>query len=447
MIDRNTHSPFKFRSLDDLRSAIRDLGLDLAVEEDLSCLTKPITIAGRAVPNAMAVQPMEGCDGTEDGSPGELTFRRYHRFGAGGAGLIWFEACAVVREGRANPRQLWLHDGNKGDFARLLQECLDSAKESMGSAHRPFTVLQLTHSGRYSRPGDAPAPIIAYHDPLLDPTRQVHPDQPPISDDELRALVDAFVRTARLAFEVGFDAVDVKACHRYLNNELLAAHTRTGEYGGSYENRTRFFKEVVGRLRSELGEDKIITSRMNIFDGHPYPYGWGMDPANPDAPNLDEPKRLVRELHEMGLDLINITMGNPYYTPHINRPYDKPIDGGYYPQEHPLAAVERLVSLTRQAREGLPNLAVVGSGYSWLRNLWPHIAAAEIRRGGVQLVGMGRQGFAYPQFAKEIIQTGKLDRKHTCISCSCCSQIMRMGGMAGCVPFDADVYGPIYRNG
>ncbi len=440
MIDPAAHAPFRFRSLDDLRDAIRELHLDMDVDDDLSCLTRPVTIGGRIIPNAMAIQPMEGCDGTADGSPGELTFRRYRRFGAGGAGLIWFEACAVVLEGRANPRQLWLHDGNKGSFARLLQECLDAAQESMGPAHRPYTVLQLTHSGRYSKPGDTFDPVIAYHDPYLDPTRNVPPDQSPISDDELKSLEDAFVQAARLAFEVGFDAVDVKACHRYLNNELLAAHTRAGEFGGSYENRTRFMKEVMLRIRSELGEDKIVTSRLNIFDGHPYPYGWGMDPSNPDAPNLDEPRRLIHEFHDMGLELLNITMGNPYYTPHINRPYDKAVDGGYYPQEHPLIGVERLVKLARQAREGLPNLAVTGSGYSWLRHLWPHVAAAEIRRGGVQLVGMGRQAFAYPGFAKEIIETGRLDRRHTCISCSRCSQIMRTGGMTGCAAFDREVY-------
>lgn len=440
MIDRSVHSTFRLRNPDDLRAAINELGLDMGVQEDLSCLTRPVNVCGHTVPNAMAIQPMEGCDGAADGSPGELTFRRYRRFGAGGAGLIWFEACAVVHEGRANPRQLWLHEGNKGNFARLLRECLDAARESMGAGHRPFTVLQLTHSGRYSKPGDAFAPVIAFHDPLLDPTRNVPPDQTPISDDELKALEDAFVQSARLAFEVGFDAVDVKACHRYLNNELLAAHTRAGEFGGSYENRTRFIKEVVLRIRSELGEDKIVTSRMNVFDGHPYPYGWGMDPSSPDAPNLDEPRHLIRELHDMGLGLLDITMGNPYYTPHINRPYDKAVDGGYYPPEHPLIGVERLVSLTRQARGGLPGLAVVGSGYSWLRHLWPCVAAAEIGRGGVQFVGMGRQAFAYPGFAKEIIETGGLDRKHTCISCSCCSQIMRTGGMTGCAAFDREIY-------
>ena len=432
MLDRKTHAPFRLSSLDELRSAIEQLGLDLAVSEDVSWLTRPVEVAGRTIANSMAIQPMEGCDGTADGSPGELTYRRYRRFGAGGAGLIWFEACAVVPWGRANPRQLWIHKENQDSFARMLGETLEAAGD-----HRPFTVLQLTHSGRYTKPD----PVIAFHDPFLGPARGIPPDQPVISDEELEALEDAYIEAARLAFEAGFDAVDIKSCHRYLINELFAGHTRKGKYGGSYENRTRFLKNVVRKIQP-LG---MVTCRLGIHDAHPYPYGWGSDEAC--QPALDEPKRLVRELHEMGLALINITMGNPYYRPHVNRPYDRPAEEGYCPEEHPLVGVERLVNLTCQVREGLPNLTVVGSGYSWLRNLWPYIAATEIEQGNVQIVGLGRQGFAYPDFAREIIETGKLDRRHTCISCSSCTQIMRDGGMSGCVPFDREVYGPIYREG
>ena len=447
MISRTTHAPFRLASPDELRAAIEELGLDLSVEEDISCLSRRVKVAGHVIPNSMAVHPMEGCDGTAEGAPGELTFRRYRRFGAGGAGLLWFEACAVVPEGRANPRQLWIHRWTKDAFARLLEDARKAAAESMGKKHRPFAVLQLTHSGRYSRPGKSPAPVIAYHDPYLDPTRGIAANSLVISDDELKALEDAYVAAARLAFEAGFDAVDIKACHRYLVNELLAAHTRNGEYGGSYENRTRFLKNIIGRIHAELGRDRIVTCRLGIHDAHPYPYGWGMDRKDPTAPDLDEPKRLVRELHEMGVPLVNITMGNPYYNPHVNRPFDRPVEGDSCPEEHPLVGLERLISLTQQVREGLPNLVVVGSGYSWLRNLWPYVAAAEIRRESIQLIGVGRQAFAYPGFAKEIIETGKLDRRRTCIACSSCTQIMRDGGMAGCVPFDTEVYGPIYREG
>ena len=447
MIQSNIHAPFRLADLNELRDAVAQLGLDISVEEDTSYLARTVSVADRVVPNSMCIQPMEGCDGTADGAPDTLTFRRYRRFAAGGAGLLWFEACAVVPEGRANPRQIWLHHDTKDEFARLLEECRKAAVESMGDEHTPFAVLQLTHSGRYSRPVDEPAPVLAFHDPLLDADRGIPADYPVISDDELEGLEDAYVAAAKLAFEAGFDAVDVKSCHRYLLNELLAAHTRKGRYGGSYENRTRFLRNVVGKILAEVGADRTVTCRLGIHDAHPYPYGWGMDKDDPSKPDLSEPKRLVQELHELGMPMIDITMGNPYFNPHINRPYDRPVEGADYPHEHPLVGVARLIGLTREIQRHVPEMVVVGSGYSWLRNLWPHVAAANIRDGNMRIVGVGRQAFAYPGFAKEILETGKLERRHTCIACSSCTQIMRDGGRTGCVPFDSEVYGPIYREG
>jgi NADPH-dependent glutamate synthase beta subunit-like oxidoreductase/2,4-dienoyl-CoA reductase-like NADH-dependent reductase (Old Yellow Enzyme family) len=447
MISPDVHSPFRLASLEDLRKAVDELRLDIPAEEDTSILAQPVALADHILSNSMGVQPMEGCDGTPHGAPDELTFRRYKRFAAGGAGLLWFEACAVVPEGRANPRQLWIHAGTKDAFARLLDEVRRSAAESMGAGHKPFCVLQLTHSGRYSRPSGKPQPMIAFHDPILDADRGIPADYPVVTDDYLQSLEDAFVEAAKLAFEAGFDAVDIKSCHRYLLNELLAAHTRPGKYGGSYTNRTRFLKNVIRRVLDIAPPGRIVTCRLGIYDAHPYPYGWGVDPEEPGKPNLDEPKRLVQELRDMGVPLINITMGNPYYNPHVNRPYDRPVEGGVYPNEHPLVGVARLIGLTGQITQSVPGIVVVGSGYSWLRNLWPHVAAAGIRRGWMHIAGVGRQAFAYPAFAKEIIETGRLERRHTCITCSSCTQIMRDGGRTGCVPFDSEIYGPIYREG
>lgn len=446
MIQKDKHAGFRFKNPGELKGAIDALGLSIPLEEDTSFLSRPLEVAGRVIPNSMAVHPMEGADGTLDGAPDVLTFRRYKRFAAGGAGLLWLEACAVVPEGRANPRQLMLTKHNRDEYARLLDASHKAAAESMGPDHRPFTVLQLTNSGRYSRPVDSPRPIIAFHDPILDRDKGLPDDYPLISDDELERLEDAYVDSAKLAFELGFDAVDIKACHRYLTNELLAAHTRKGRYGGSYENRTRLLKNVVGKVMAIAG-DRIVTCRLGIHDAHPYPYGWGMSAEDPMQPDLSEPKRLVLELHEMGMPIINITMGNPYFWPHVNRPYDRPIAGGHYPQEHPLVGVDRLMGLTRELQQSAPGIAVIGSGFSWLRNLWPYVAAGSLRDGAVKMVGLGRQSFAYPGFAKEIVETGRLQLRHTCISCSCCTQIMRDGGKAGCVPFDSEVYGPIYREG
>lgn len=401
---------------------------------------------------------MEGCDGDALGRPDKLTVRRYERFAAGGAGLIWAEAIAVVEEGRANPRQLWLHQGSKEAFAAMVRRAKEKAAEANGAGHRPVMIAQLTHSGRYSKPGPAPKPIIPQRDPYRDPmTPQPKPnpnrkskisdDWPLVTDEYLDQLQDAYVEAARIAFEAGFDAVDIKSCHGYLINELLACHNRPGKYGGPFENRTRFLLEVIDRIHGELGDEARIVTRLGIYDAIPYPYGWGVDKNDYTRPDLTEPKRLIALLRQRGVRLINITIANPYYNPHVGRPFNEPIVGGYAEPEHPLVGVARLVRLTGKMQREFPDVAFVGTGYSWLRTLFANVGAANKTNGLVTLVGAGRMGFAYPDFARDIIRDGRMYPEKVCIGCSACTQIMRDNGRTGCVIRDNETYGPIFRRG
>ena len=257
---------FSYHNLDELKEDISRRGLDLPSSDDFSILATPVRFGRLEVPNRLAVQPMEGCDGKGDGAPSDLTVRRYQRFAAGGAGLIWWEACAVVPEARANPHQLWLHEATAEAFERMLCSARAAAGETMG--HNPICVLQLTHSGRYSRPAGKPAPIIAQNWPVPDPHGKLPPDYPLIRDEELETLQDAFVRSAVLAAQVGFDAVDIKSCHRYLISELLASFTReNSRYGGDYGNRTRMLRETAEKVRRAVGDQIEVTCRPNIYDG------------------------------------------------------------------------------------------------------------------------------------------------------------------------------------
>jgi len=442
------HEQFHYHSLEEVRRDIARIGVELELDEDLANLSEPVQAGPLTIPNRFVVLPMEGCDGTADGSPDELTFRRYRRFAAGGAGLLWFEATAVVEAGRANPRQLWIHQANAGAFARLIEMSLAAARETMGASFRPVTVLQLTHSGRYSKPGRVPKPVIAHRSKFLDPIHNLGPDYPLITDDELERLEDDYVAAARAAQKAGFDAVDVKACHRYLVSELHASFTReNSRYGGEpFENRTRFFRNVVRKIRTQV-PGLLVTSRMNAYDAMAYPYGWGVDREDPSKPDLREPIELVRFLKAEGAPLVNITIGNPYYNPYVNRPFDLPIAGAPFPPEHPLEGVARFVHVVRGIQQAFPDLPVVGGGYTWLRHYFPHLAAWAVRNGWVTLVGAGRMAFAYPDFAREILEKGKLDPERVCVACSACTQIMRDGGRTGCVPRDAAIYEPIYKAG
>ncbi|MBN2314604.1 MAG: hypothetical protein JXM79_11790, partial [Sedimentisphaerales bacterium] len=317
---------FRLRTIDDLKQMNKKLGLSVKTQQDVSILTEPVKAGNLVIPNSLAVHPMEGCDGDSLGRPGKLTLRRYERFAAGGAGLIWAEATAVVPEGRANPRQLWIHEKNKDSFAAMVKMMRKAAAKSMGSSHKPVIVLQLTHSGRYSKPEGVAQPMIAQRDPYRDPLvpqREPNPDAkskipddwPLVTDDYLDELQNAYVEAAKIAFDIGFDAVDIKSCHGYLINELFGCRSREGKYGGSFENRTRFPLEIIEKIHKELGEDAPVTTRLGVYDAIPYPYGWAVDKDDYTKSDLKEPKKLIGLLQRRGVRLINITIANPYYNP------------------------------------------------------------------------------------------------------------------------------------
>ena len=463
---------FKYKTSEALLADARVLGLeaDLLLSDDLSPLFLPARIANRQVGNRLAIQPMEGCDAEPDGSPGELTFRRFRRFGAGGAKLIWGEACAVVPEGRANPRQLLINQSNAGALERLLQATRAAHVETNDSADELLVGLQLTHSGRYSYQ----RPILAQHDPLLDPLTVIDrssgatagPEFPLISDSELDRLQDSYIEAATIAARVGFDFIDIKQCHRYLLNELLAARTRNGAYGGSFENRTRFIREVVARVKDAC-PGLIIATRLNVFDGVPSIKGpdgrgvpcpfalpvesaWGTRGDDPRTPDLREPLALIASLTAQGVGLINVTMGNPYRSPHLLRPFEYPPPDGYETPEHPLIGVCRHLRSAAAVQQAFDSLPVVGSGYSWLQAFAFPVGAASVAARRVTFVGIGRGALAQPEFARRLSRGEPLDRKRLCRTFSFCTALMRskhnhLGQFAtGCPPFDKEVYGPIW---
>jgi 2,4-dienoyl-CoA reductase-like NADH-dependent reductase (Old Yellow Enzyme family) len=357
----------------------------------------------------------------------------------------------VVPEGRANPRQLLLTEETAPELARLLRAARDAHRARFGRDDDLVVGLQLTHSGRWSYP----RPLIVRHDPALDPLKKIAPDAPTLDDAYLEGLEDAYAAAALLARRAGFDFVDVKQCHTYLINELLAARERDGDYGGSFEGRTRFVRNVIAKIRSLAGDGLIIAARVNVYDGPPFAesddgrahpltdgrpgFGVAADGVRPD---LSEPLRLVSLLRELGVLLINVTMGSPYFNPHIGRPFERaPVDG-YAPPEHPLLGVERHFRLAAAVQAAVPDVAVVGTGYSWLRHYAWRAGEANVRAGNIGIVGLGRGALAYPDFAADITERGEMSDRKSCIGVSYCTALMRakhneLGQFpAGCAPRD-----------
>jgi 2,4-dienoyl-CoA reductase-like NADH-dependent reductase (Old Yellow Enzyme family) len=436
------HEPFDFLSGEELLAKASDLGIDLPFQQDLSSLFEEISLGSKKMANRLAIQPMEGYDANPDGSPSNLTFRRYKRFAKGGSALIWFEATSVVQEGRSNPRQLWLHRQSVDGFARLVTETRKEAFQSLGDGHDIYLVLQLTHSCRYSKPEGKPRPHVAVYNPILDENREnLHI----FSDEELDLLQDKFVDAAFLARRAGFDAVDIKACHGYLVNDLLASFERqNSKYGGFFKKRIRFLTEVSQKIRKEAPQ-VMLSVRLNAYDGIPFPHGFGVSKDDPESIDLTEPKQVISRLIEESFSLLNITAGIPFLKPHLGRPFDRPVKGSSKPPEHPLEGVSRLISITSDLQENFPELPMVGTGYSWLRQFFPNVGAAVLQNKKAAFIGVGRSAFAYPEAPLDLMEKGKMNPKKVCISCSRCSEMMRMGGSAGCVMKDKEIYGKIYK--
>jgi len=456
---------FKYKTPAQLLAENARLGTDLRLADDLAPLFTPLTIGPRTVGNRWCVHPMEGCDGDPDGRPGDLTLRRYTRFGAGGAKVIWGEACAVTDAGRANPRQLWLNESNRDAFSHMVATCRAAHRAANGDDSDLLFGLQLTHSGRYS----FRRPVIATHDPLLVGRYKVEADTPLATDDELKRLVDAYVVTAKLAVAAGFDFLDVKQCHRYLLNELLGARNRPGPFGGSFENRTRLARDIVRAVRAAVPGHVVLATRLNVFDGIPFhradtgdgapdahslplANGWGMSAIDPLTPDLSEPLAWVAEMARLGVSLVNVTMGNPYAQPHFGRPFEYPPPDGYESPEHPLVGVDRHFRATEAIQRANPDLAVVGTGYSYLQEFLPAAGAANVRDGRANLVGVGRASLAQPDWVRQLLDHGALDRKRVCRTFSYCTALMRAKAHplgqypTGCPPFDKDAYGDIWKD-
>ncbi len=398
-------------------------------------LLESVAAGGIAAPSRIVYQPMEGCDGEPDGSPGELTVRRYSRFAAGGPGIVWFEAVAVMPEGRANPRQLSLTEKNIGRFSRLVGEIKETAVKS--GNREPLVIMQATHSGRYSKPRGTPEPLAARRAPVLEAAGE----PTVVTDEYLDRVGEALVASAALAERAGFDGVDVKSCHGYLLSDLLAARDRPGRYGGPFENRTRLLLDAVRGVRAVCSGRFAVASRLNVYDGREIPDGFGV--GEDGEPDFDEPARLCSLLSGAGADIVNVTMGNPYFNPHVNRPF---ANGSYDPPEAPIDGVRRILGGAAEIKKAVPALKVVASGLSFLGAAAPGVAAAYIGAGAFDFAGFGREAIAYPDIARDIASGRGADPAKICLCCSKCTEIMRKpGGTPGCVVRDAGVYLPIYK--
>lgn len=489
--------PFKLtripslKTVEDFRTHVASLGLELLCEDQIvtgnaSPLAQPVSevaINGKCIGNRWAIHPMEGWDGTTTGGATDDVRRRWQRFGESGAKLIYGgEAMAIRPDGRANPNQLIIVEENKKDLAEIREILVRAHKERFGTADDLVIGYQLTHSGRFCKPTDKKRmePRVAFRHPILDRKFNVTSDAQVFTDAEIEELIQCYIRAAKIAWDVGADFVDIKHCHGYLLHEFLGAHTRPGKFGGSFENRTRILREVISGIRAS-GNKIEIGVRLSAFDfvpfkpdptlsqpgklgpgipedfSHclPYRYGFGVDVNNPVAYDLTETFQFMDLCAELGVKIVNLSAGSPYYNPHIQRPAAYPPSDGYQPAHDPLIDVARQINVVRQIKAHLvrncsgavsaPTAVtdrrynppvLVGTAYSYLQEYLPHVAQYVVRNGWTDMIGLGRMVLSYPGVLADAVEKGALTTKFICRTFSDCTTAPRNGMISGCYPLD-----------
>ena len=454
----------RLKSLVEFQAYLDKMHIELPIDAQMitgeaSPLAQPYKLAnGRTIGNRFCINPMEGWDAGIDGSPTELMTRRWLKFGRSGAKLIWgSEAAAVRPDGRANPNQLMILDNTMAEVEKMRLAMVKEHQNYFSKTDDLFVGLQLTHSGRFCRPNQKTKlePKIVYHHPVLDPLFHIDPDYPVMTDMEIDDLIPYYIKAARRAQEIGFEFVDVKHCHGYLGHEFLSAVERPGIYGGSFENRTRFLREIIKGIQSEC-PGLVIGVRFSIFDMPPfrpdennvgrmltyrnaqgkYPYAFGGNADNPGEIDLDEPIQLINLLNSLGVALVNFTAASPYYNPHLTRPAFYPPSDAYRMPEDPLVGVARHVFAGAELKKHCGSMACVGSAYTYLQEYLPNVAQAVISRNMIDFVGLGRMVLSYPEMPADILDGNPFKKNIICRTFSDCTTAPRLGLVSGCYPLD-----------
>jgi len=457
------------KTVESFKEHVSSLNINMPCDNEIlkapdSPLAQTADCQGFTIGNRFCIHPMEGWDAARDGNPSEYTLRRWFNFGLSGAKLIWGgEAVAVRPQGRANPNQLYAAEHTKEGLGKLRQELLRGHREHIGNVDDLLIGLQLTHSGRFCRPNDKVKlePRIVYRHPILDRKFGIDSDDAVMSDDEIKSIIADYHSAARMANDLGYHFVDIKHCHGYLGHEFLSAFTRPGPYGGSFENRTRFLREIVQGIRADCPDMKIGV-RLSAFDfvpyypdpeqsqgkklgpgipedfsEHlPYKYGFGIDETNPIQSQAKETCRFLELLQELNIVLVNLSAGSPYYNPHIQRPAYFPPSDGYQPPEDPLVGVARQIDFVTEVKAHFPDLLMVGTAYSYLQEFLPHVTQDLVRNNKVDFIGLGRMVLSYPDLPIDVLTNGEMSKRKICRTFSDCTTAPRNGMISGCFPLD-----------
>ncbi|MHA1732354.1 MAG: oxidoreductase [Promethearchaeota archaeon] len=388
------------------------------MEFESSMLFSPVELGGKVAPNRLVAQPMECNNALEGGLPSDLTRKRYADLARGGWGVIILEAVSITAESLARKNQIVVNERTIPELRKLVASIKSAAPETV-------VLVQVTHSGVISDPSFSkcvtvtPRENLGYIQKLRDP-RDIHE----LTTGEVDRLLDQFVGTVLALQEVGVDGIDYKSCHGYLGAEFLRPlNTRDDKYGGSFENRTRFFREGIERIREGLDDPEfVLGTRVSFYEA--IPGGFGTGGPGEVIEDLREPLEFVKLCERLGLAYLNVSAGIPALNPQLTRP-----DHDF------LAPMYAHFRYAAQAKSQSSKVAIIGSAYSMCRRDLPSVAEKNLRNGLVDLVGLGRQNIADPEFPAHL-RTGEFTKVKWCVGCNSCALLLRNQLPVGCGVYD-----------
>ena len=341
-------------------------------------LLSPITIGKMTMKNRMVMSPMETKLGNPDGTVSDETVAYYERRARGGVGLIIVEATYVHPLGRGFAAQLGIDsDWHIEGLARIPE-----AVHPYGAK----VAIQLIHHGRQTDSG-----VLSGEQPVAPSAIPYNRGEMPraLAEEEIEALVACFAGACRRSKAAGFDAAEIHAAHGYLLQTFLSPHSnhRTDRYGADLEGRMRFPLDAITASREMVGPDFPLMVRVSHREAHEGGY------------ETDYMENVVPHMVRAGIDLLDVSAGN----------YNAPGGVGIPVMDFPMGLNVEGAGRLRKAA-GVPTL-VVG------RLNDPDLAEKTITDGSADMIVMGRQFLADPDYPKKI-EEERLEDIRFCLACN-----------------------------
>jgi 2,4-dienoyl-CoA reductase-like NADH-dependent reductase (Old Yellow Enzyme family)/NADPH-dependent 2,4-dienoyl-CoA reductase/sulfur reductase-like enzyme len=348
-------------------------------------LLQPLRIRSMEIPNRVVMPPMGTGLGNDDSTVSEANIAYMKRRARSGAGLIITEITEVHPLGSIVPRCLGVWDDRFIPGLSKLVEVVHSAGSKIA--------MQLHHCGRESylltkkKIAIAPSAVPSYVFGALGTPREM-------TTDEIHEAIASFGAAARRAVEAGFDAVELHGAHGYLLMQFLSAHSnkRTDEYGGDFRARARFMIECLREVRSQVGRDFPVSIRISGEECLKNGY------------LISDMQTIVPDLIRAGADMIHVSFGT-----HANASVGIDTPNASAPVEYDQGFK---VPLARGIKE-VTDAPVITVG----RFTDPYFMNEVIARGDADLVAVGRQHLADPDFLNNA-RAGRAEDTFECLACN-----------------------------